>query len=76
MHYIIVSAKVNNVIGVLIFINDIPAGIRSKIKIFANDGSVFSDMTDDIRTSKILNEDLHLLSKLTFKWKMSFNPDP
>ena len=59
----------------LIFINDIPEGIQSIIKIFADDTSIFSVMKDNYRDSAILSEDLNLLSNWAFRWKMSFNPD-
>ena len=60
----------------LIFINDIPEGIQSNIKIFADDTSIFSVMKDRISASVTLNEDLYLISKWAYSWKMSFNPDP
>ena len=60
----------------LIFINDIPEGIQSNIKIFADDTSIFSVMKDRINASVKLNEDLYLISKWAHSWKMSFNPEP
>ena len=60
----------------LIFINDIPDGIQSNIKFFANDTSIFSVIKDSISASVTLNEDLDLISNWTYTWKMSFNPDP
>ena len=60
----------------LIFINDIPEGIQSNIKIFADDTSIFSVLKDRISASITLNEDLYLISKWAYSWKMSFNPDP
>ena len=33
-------------------------------------------MKDSISASITLNEDLHLISKWAYSWKMSFNPDP
>ena len=60
----------------LIFINDIPEGIQSNIKIFADDTSIFSVMKDRICASATLNEDLNLISNWANNWKMSFNPDP
>ena len=59
----------------LIFINDIPEGIQSNLKIFADDTSIFSVMKDRISASVTLNEDLYLISKWAYSWKMSFNPD-
>ena len=60
----------------LIFINDIPEGIQYNIKIFADDTSIFSVMKNSISASATLNEDLLLISKWAYPWKMSFNPDP
>ena len=47
----------------LIFINDIPEGIQSNIKIFADDTSIFSVMKDRISASITHNKDLYLISK-------------
>ena len=58
----------------LIFINDIPEGIQSNINLFADDTSIFSVMKNSINDSATLNEDLLLISKWAFSWKMSFNP--
>ena len=33
-------------------------------------------MKDRISASVTLNEDLYLISKWAYSWKMSFNPDP
>ena len=60
----------------LIFINDIPEGIQSNIKSFADDTSIFSVVKDSIAASITLNEDLYLISKWAYSWKISFNPDP
>ena len=60
----------------LIFINDIPQGIQSNIFFFADDTSIFSVMKNSISASATLNEDLLLISKWAYSWKMSFNPDP
>ena len=47
----------------LVYINDLPNGIQSNVKIFADDTSIFSVMTDNIRDSATLNYDLNLVSK-------------
>ena len=60
----------------LIFINDIPDGIQSNIKVFADDTSIFSVMKNRISASVTLNEDPYLISEWAYSWKMSFNPDP
>ena len=60
----------------LIYINDLPEGIISMIKIFADDSSLFSLILDQIRCSIELNSDMQKVSEWAHQWKMSFNPDP
>ena len=60
----------------LIFINDIPEGIKSNINFFADETSIFFVLKDNERDSAILSEDLNLIPNWAFRWKMSFNPDP
>ena len=59
----------------LIFINDLPEGLKSNVKIFADDTSLFSVMHDNITASNELCQDLNLINKWAYQWKMSFNPD-
>ena len=60
----------------LIFINDLPNNVESIIKIFADDTSLFSIMTDSVLCSTHLNNDLKRIAEWASQWKMSFNPDP
>ena len=60
----------------LIFINDLPDGIASLCKSFADDTSLFSKVYDIDISAKELNSDLENISKWAFQWKMQFNPDP
>ena len=61
----------------LIYINDLPDGINSLCKIFADDTSLFSKIYYDIHNSaNKLNDDLEKISYCTYQWKMKFNPDP
>ena len=60
----------------LIFINDLPDGITSLCKIFADDTSLFSKVYDIDISPKELNSDLEKVGKWAFQWKMQFNPDP
>jgi len=60
----------------LIFINDLPLGLESLAKIFADDTSLFSLVLDQIQSSAILNRDLGRINDWAYQWKMSFNPDP
>ena len=60
----------------LIVINDLPTGLESTIKIFADDTSLFSVATDPFICTRNLNRDLGRIAEWAHQWKMSFNPDP
>ena len=60
----------------LIYINDLPNGIESICKTFADDTSFFSEVKDATVSHAQLNNDLNKISKWPFQWKMLFNPDP
>ena len=60
----------------LIYINDLEKGIKSHIKFFADDTSLFSIVKDPSVSASELNHDLKLISQWAHQWKMSFNPDP
>ena len=59
----------------LIYINDLPDGIKSICKIFADDTSLFSKVKDKNCSTVELNNDLRIISNWAFRRKMSFNPD-
>ena len=60
----------------LIDINDLPDGITSICKIFADDTSLFSKVLDINESANKLNTDLEKITKWAHQWKMQFNPDP
>ena len=60
----------------LIYINDLPNGLKSNAKLFADDTSLFTIVNDKNESAKILNSDLSVISQWAFDWKMLFNPDP
>ena len=60
----------------LIYINDLPHGLKSNLKLFADDTSIFSIVNDTNVSCKELNEDLYRINKWAHQWKMSFNSDP
>ena len=60
----------------LIYINDLPDGLTSMCKIFADDTSLLSKVIDKNNSNSQLNSDLAKISKWNFQWKISFNPDP
>ncbi len=60
----------------LVYINDLPDGLKSNARIFADDTSLFSVVLDPLSSSDVLNFDLNLIKSWAHQWKMSFNPDP
>ena len=59
----------------LIYINDLPDGLKSIRKVFADDTSLYSKI-NDIDTSNIdINNDLVKISRWAYQWKMLFDPD-
>ena len=60
----------------LIYINDLPDGIMSICKIFADDTSLFSKIIDTRNSQNSLNPDLEIIKNWAYQWKMQFNPDP
>ena len=60
----------------LIYINDLPDGLTSICKIFADGTSLFSKVLDVNESTKKLNFNLQKISEWAFQWKMHFNPDP
>ena len=60
----------------LIYINDLPNVLKSNAKLFADDTSLFTIVKDKNESTNVLNNDLSLISKWAYDWKMLFNPDP
>ena len=56
----------------MIFINNLPDGIRSSCKAFADDNFLFSKIYDIIISAKELDSDLEKISKWVFQWKIQF----
>ena len=59
----------------LIYINDLPQGLHSDVKLFADDTSLFSVIHDVDASSTTLNNDLVKIQEWVYNWKMSFNLD-
>ena len=60
---------------VLIYVIDLPNGLKSECKLFDCNISLFS-VAHGVKTSASnINKDLNLISGSAFQWKMSFNPD-
>ena len=60
----------------MIYINDLPDGITSIYKIFADDTSHFTKVLDINESANKLNTDLKKITKWAHQWKMQFNPNP
>ena len=60
----------------LMYINDLPDGLKSNVKLFADDTSLFSVVKNKEESASDLTNDLDMISKWAYNWKMSFNPDP
>ena len=60
----------------LIYINDLPEGLQSNVKLFADDMSIFSIVNNVDLSCNKLNADLLKINNWAYQWKMSFNPDP
>ena len=67
-----------SILGPLLFlryVNDMLNGLKSNVKLFADDTSTFSIVKNKNDSAKDLIHDLSLISKLAYKWKMLFTPD-
>ena len=60
----------------LIYINDLANDLSTNVKIFADDTSLFSTVTNQAQSAADFNDDLNKISNWAYQWKMSFNPDP
>ena len=76
---ILTGVPLGSVLGLLLFliyINDLPNGIESICKIFADNTSLFSKVKGATFSDTQLSNDLNKISKWAFQWKTLFNPDP
>ena len=58
----------------LIYVNDLPEGITSIDKIFADDTSLFPKVSDMRDSQNALNFHLKSMSNWVYQWKLQFNP--
>ena len=60
----------------LIYINDLPNELKSNLRLFADGTSLFTIVKDKNESTNTLNNNLMLISKWAYNWKMFFNPGP
>ena len=59
----------------LVYINDLTQNISANMKLFADDSSLFLEITDANTDHKTLMDDLDKITAWANLWKMKFNPD-
>ena len=60
----------------LIYVNDLSDPLKSNVKLFANDTSLFSVVKNKEESGCDLTNELDMISKWVYNWKMPFNLDP
>ena len=65
-----------SVLFFIIYINDLSENLKSKVKLFADDTSMFHLAKNANTSAKTLHHDLTRASEWAYRWKMSFNQDP
>ena len=58
-----------------LLLNDLTENLQSNPKLFADDASLFTIISDPNAAAKQLCADLDKIKQWAFQWKMSFNPD-
>ena len=64
------QGSIMGVLLFLIYINDLPGGLITNAKLFADDTSLFSVVRDIATSTEELNNDLRNISKWSYQWKM------
>ena len=60
----------------LVYINDLERNIKSNVKFFADDTTLFSIVKDPKISANDLNHVLDVIHQWAHQWKLEFNPDP
>ena len=53
----------------LVYINDLPEGLTTSAKLFADDTSLFSVVHDSAASTAFLNDDLLKISRWAYQWR-------
>ena len=54
----------------------LPEELYSDVKLFADDSSLFSVVSEMQKSAADMKNDLKMINEQADQWKMSFNPDP
>lgn len=57
----------------LLYVNDLPNGLNSPVRLFADDALLYGIISNDADGNKI-QDDLRKLEQWQYKWQMDFNP--
>ena len=57
----------------LVYINDIVDDINSKIRLFADDTSLFVIVDNPVETAQMLDADMEKIHEMASKWLVTFN---
>ena len=60
----------------LVYTNDLTNNLKSNVKLFADDTSLFSEIYDPLEIANVLNNDLRKIHKCAEQWKVVYNQDP
>ncbi len=58
----------------IIYINDLPDGVISKTKMFADDTKTYGSVNSE-QEKEVIQQDLNLLMDWSSKWQLRFNVD-
>ena len=54
----------------LLYVNDLPNNLKSNVKLFADDVSLFSVVHDPVQSAEEINSDLRSINSCAINWKM------
>ena len=76
---ILAGVPQGSILGPLFFLvykNDLTAGLKCNVKLFADDTSLFAVTGEPNEATDHMNHSLQLIGQWADYWRMTFNPDP